>query len=73
MAILEKGFLSKWGSRAFFFISTVRFSVLINGEYSSFFSSSRGLRQGDPLSPLLFIVMMESLSKLVHKGCEVGL
>jgi len=74
MAILENmGFPSKWRSWILFCISTVRFSILINGEASGFFSSSRGLRQGDPLSPLLFILVMEVLSKLVNKACEVGL
>jgi hypothetical protein len=50
----------------------VRFSVLVNGTPSDFFSSSRGLRQGDLLSPLLFVIVMEALSKLftvvVHRG-----
>jgi len=38
-----------------------------------FFSTSRGLCQGDPLSRLLFILVMEALSKLVNKAYEVGL
>ena len=69
MAILEKmGFPSKWRSWVFFCISLVRFSVLINDEASSFFSSSRGLRQGDPLSPLLFILVMEGF----HVGSSLS-
>ena len=74
LAILEKmGFPDKWRKWISFCISTVRFSILINGEASGFFSSSRGLRQGDPLSPLLFILVMETLSKLVIKAGEEGL
>ena len=38
-------------------ITTVSFSVLINGAASPFFHAERGLRQGCPLSPLLFLLM----------------
>jgi len=41
------------------------YSILINGEATDFFKSSRGLRQGCPISLLLFILMMESLSLLL--------
>lgn len=46
-------------------ITTPTFSVLINGSASHFFHSERGLRQGCPLSLLLFIIVMEGLSRLI--------
>ena len=71
-------FLRRWASQAsrgvgFSFTSPLSDSHLINGEASGCISISRGLRQGDPLSPLLFILVMETLSKLVKKACEKGL
>ena len=43
-------------------ISTSRISILINGSLHEFFSSSRVLCQGDPLMPLLFVIVIEALS-----------
>ena len=44
-------------------ITTPSFSVSVNGELAGFFASKRGLRKGDPLSLLLFIITMEAFSR----------
>jgi hypothetical protein len=52
--------------------SSVRFSVIVNGSPTGFFYSNRGLRQGDPLSPLLFLMIMEVLSCMLRNAVERG-
>jgi ribonuclease HI len=49
-------------------VTSANFAVMINGEATSFFKSERGLRQGCPLSPYLFILIMEGLSLLLSKS-----
>ena len=46
--------------------------MLINGTPSSFFSSSCGVRQGDPLSPLLFVIGMGALSRMISTSIDSG-
>jgi hypothetical protein len=53
-------------------VISATYAVLINGEPSSFFQQGRGLRQGCPLSPLLFILVMEGLCIFLKKGQEEG-
>jgi hypothetical protein len=47
--------------------------VLVNGSPNSFFSSSHGLRQGDPLSLLLFVFVMEALIRIIFAAVSGGL
>jgi hypothetical protein len=67
------GFGGKWCSWIAHCISSVRFSVLVNSSPTGFFSSSRGLRQGDPLSPLLFVIVMEALGRMISAAVSGGL
>jgi hypothetical protein len=53
-------------------ITTVSFSVLINGATSPFFHVARGLRQGFPLSPLLFLLVAEGLSIDIKEAKSQG-
>jgi len=54
-------------------IELASFFVLINGSLSSFFLSSRGLQQGCPLCPFLFLIVVEALSKLFENARRNGL
>jgi hypothetical protein len=67
------GFGQKWCSWIAYCISTASFSVLINGLPAGFFNSSRGVRQGDPLSLFLFVIVMEAFSRMVKASVEHGL
>jgi hypothetical protein len=53
-------------------VRSTNFSVLVNGSPSIFFKGSRGLRQGCPLSPLLFFLIVEGLSRFLKKLVEEG-
>eukprot|EP00253_Pinus_taeda_P006064 PITA_06064 len=53
-------------------IANVSYAILINGATTPFFKGQRGLRQGCPLSPLLFLLVAEGLSQLIQKAKREG-
>ena len=66
------GFGSKWLGWMWSCLSSAKFSILVNGVPTGFFSSSKGLRQGDPLSPYLFVMGMEVSDVLIRRVVEGG-
>ena len=70
------GFPEKWISRVIECVTTPSFSILINGKPYGNISPSRGLRQGDPLSPYLFLLCAEGFTSLLTRaemeGCITG-
>ena len=53
-------------------VNSASFVVLINGSPTSFFKGSRGIRQGFPLSPYLFLLVIEGIILLLHNAKEEG-
>jgi hypothetical protein len=70
--MLKMGFSEGWlkWMRACIFESTM--SILVNGSPTDDFKVGRGLRQGDPLSPFLFLIVAEGLAGLVRRAVEIG-
>ena len=66
------GFEEEWIGWVMSCVTSTSFSVLINGEHSNLFGAYRGLRQGDPLSPFLFLLLVEGLGWLIKRNVEGG-
>ncbi|XP_058726321.1 secreted RxLR effector protein 78-like [Vicia villosa] len=70
--MVRMGFGKRWLKWMESCIFNNHMSVLVNGSATKEFKVQRGLRQGDPISPFLFVLAMEGLTALTKKAVEVG-
>ena len=63
---MDFGFDHSWTRWILSLITTTFFSVFIKGVPYKPFNPSRGIRQGDPLSPFIFILMSEGLGRMLN-------
>ena len=69
----KKGSSPKWRKWTSGCLSSVSYAVLVNGNNKGWVKASRGLRQGDPLSPFLFTIVPDVLSKMLLRAEERNL
>ena len=70
--MLKLGFNARWVKLIMACVSSVKYSVRFNSMETESFTPARGIRQGDPLSPYLFLMVAEGLSCLIQKAEERG-
>lgn len=70
--MLKMGFHEKWVGMVMATVKIVSYSILVNGEPRGNIQPTRGIRQGDPLSPYLFLLCSEGLNGLLQKAVNVG-
>lgn len=68
--MIKLGFRGSWVDLIMKCVSLVSYRVRVNGDLSNNFAPERGLRQGDPLSPYLFLLCAEGFSAMLNKAEE---
>jgi hypothetical protein len=66
------GFAEKWVELIMKCVTTVKYSVIVNGEVTGKICPTRGIRQWDPLSPYLFLLCAEALSAQLANAERTG-
>lgn len=68
LIMAKMGFCQRWISWMKECMASVSYSFLLDGQATWYIKPTRGLRQGDPLSPFLFLICSEGLSAMMQKG-----
>ncbi|XP_024164510.1 uncharacterized protein LOC112171581 [Rosa chinensis] len=70
--LTKLGFDVRWINIIMKCVESVTYAILVNGEQTEIITPTRGIRQGDPLSPYLFILCVEGFSALLSQAVDVG-
>uniref|UniRef100_A0A8R7QU16 Reverse transcriptase domain-containing protein n=1 Tax=Triticum urartu TaxID=4572 RepID=A0A8R7QU16_TRIUA len=70
--LVKLEFRRRWVDLIMKCVRTVRYQIKVNGTLTEQFIPTRSLRQGDTLSPYLFVIYAEGLSALLHEAEEQG-
>ncbi|WVZ95115.1 hypothetical protein U9M48_040917, partial [Paspalum notatum var. saurae] len=74
LALMDQlGFSTRWRNWVAFTLATSTSQVLLNGIPGQPIAHGKGLRQGDPFSPLLFVLAIDPLQRLLHLATEAGI
>jgi hypothetical protein len=71
--VQQKGFGDKWGDWVMKTVKGGKVAIRTNGMIGPFFPTHKGVRQGDPFSPLLFNIAADGLACLIEKAQEMKL
>ena len=71
--LFKFGFNETWIARILMCIKSVSYNFIQNGEVFGGVKSGRGLRQGDPISPYLYILCVEGISSMIRRNEASGL
>ena len=70
LVMIKMGFHEKWVELIMHCITSVTYSILVNGAAYGNITPTRGLRQGDPISPYIFLLCADGFSSLIHDAAR---
>jgi hypothetical protein len=68
LVMIKLGFDSRWITLIMECVTTIRYVVVVNGSATGNIVPTRGIRQGDPLSPYLFLLCAKALSNMLSRA-----
>ncbi|TQE06855.1 hypothetical protein C1H46_007493 [Malus baccata] len=71
--MLQLSFDPRWTDLVMSCVSSVTYSFVVNGKATGYIAPTRGLKQGDPISPYLFLICVEGLTSLIARYEQLSL